>query len=310
MDWRVKACIQGVLSKLPAGAHLNNLLQTMVGGRADQSRHIDLKFQADWLVLMKILREQEFEVRDKVLLEIGTGWLPVLPLCFALVGARHIHSYDMNRHLLPQTAAKVLRQLKPKLCELAHACGQPLSELESRHAWLSAVTDGSQILRRAGIQYHAPADASMTGLSAGAVDLVFSNSVLEHVNETQLVSLMRESARLLSHSGLVLHSINCADHYAYFDRSISSNHYLRFTKRQWRRWNNKLLFQNRLRPKDFTDAAGAAGLRVTHTIRTVRQDLLANLRSTPIAPEFAHYSDDELCSTSITFSAQRFRFQT
>ena len=286
------------------GVQLNNVLQSSVGNRADSARHIDLKFRADWLVLMNMLHQQKFGVKDKTLMEIGTGWFPVLPICFALAGARQVHSYDLSRHLLQDTASAVLRQLKPQLDELAKACDQPLSELASRHARLSAAADGPGILQRAGIEYHAPADASRTGLAAGAVDLVFSNSVLEHVSESQLAAIMNESARLLAAGGLVLHSVNCGDHYAYFDRSITQIHYLRFTAQQWRRWNNDLLFQNRLRPEDFVAAAEAAGLRVVSQIRTVRQDLLANLPLTPIAPEFHQYSADELCTTSVTFVAQ------
>ncbi|MBK8743146.1 MAG: hypothetical protein IPM02_28430 [Betaproteobacteria bacterium] len=236
MNWRIKGCIQGVLSRLPAGARLNSLLQSLLGGRTDEARHIDLKFRADWLTLMSMLQRQKFGVRDRVLMEIGTGWLPVLPLCFALAGARQVHSYDLHRHLIPRAASTVLRQLEPQLIQLA--------------------------------------------------------------------ALMNESARLLRDSGLVLHSVNCGDHYAYFDRSITPIHYLRFTTRQWRRWNNELLFQNRLRPSDFTAAAEGAGLRVVSQNRTLRQDLLENLPHTPIAPEFQHYSADELCTTSVTFVAQ------
>ena len=304
MDWRIKAHVQGILARLPAGVRVNDLLQTAFGGRSNQAEHIELKFRADWLVLMEMLQQHDFDVNDKVLLEIGTGWLPVLPLCFALAGARQVLSYDMHRHLLPQSAPTVLHHLQPQLGLLAQACNQPVAAIESRHAWFSAAPDGPGLLQRAGVRYHAPADASATGLAAGTIDLVFSNSVLEHVSKVQLESLMREAARLIGPGGCVLHSVNCADHYAYFDRSISPIHYLRFSEAQWQRWNNALLFQNRLRPRDFTEAAKAAGMQVSNEIRTVRQEVLAKLPQTPIAHEFAQYSADELCCTSVTFLAQ------
>ena len=307
MDWRIKGCIQGVLSRLPGGERLNDLLQTAVGGRADEAHHIDVKFRADWLVLMDMLEVERFDVTDKVLMEVGTGWLPVLPICFALAGARTVHSFDLHRHLVPNAAATVLKHLKPLLGELAKACRQPPDTVVSRHASLIAALEAGGDLQRIGIEYHAPADASATGLPAGAVDLVFSNSVLEHVTECQLAALMRESARVLGDDGLVLHSVNCGDHYAYFDKSITQIHYLRFTSREWRRWNNDLLFQNRLRPRDFLAAAESAGLRVGRKIQTVRQELLAKLPQTPIAPEFRQYGDEELCTTSVTFVAQPVR---
>lgn len=120
---------------------------------------------------------------------------------------------------------------------------------------------------------------------------------------------MRESNRIMTPDGLVLHSVNCGDHYAYFDRSITPIHYLRFDTKQWRRWNNDILFQNRLRPSDFTSSAEREGLVLVRQIQTVRADLLAGLAQTPIAAEFRRYSDEELCTTSVTFAARCPRFQ-
>ena len=64
--------------------------------------------------------------------------------------------------------------------------------------------------------------------------------------------------------------------YAYFDRSITPLNYLRYTQSQWQRWNNDLLYQNRLRASDFPAAARQQGLEVIHQIQTERKDLLAN----------------------------------
>ena len=55
MDWRIKGVIQGVLSRVPGGVALNDALQRAAGGRRDESRHIDIKFEADWLVQMRVL---------------------------------------------------------------------------------------------------------------------------------------------------------------------------------------------------------------------------------------------------------------
>jgi len=310
MDWRIKACIQGVLSNVPGGARLNSRLQALVGERADEPRHVQSKFEDDWLFMMELLQQQGFAVRGKVLMEIGTGWLPVLPLCFALAGARRVYCFDLHRHLQPRSVAAVLQHLIPHLAALAEASGQALSEVISRHEFLSAASNSSErktlsVLQSAGIDYQAPADAGRTGLNAGSMDLIFSNSVLEHVSEPQLAALMRESARLLGPQGLSLHGVNCADHFSFFDRSIPPNHYLRFSSRQWRRWNNALLFQNRLRPSDFIAAAEAAGLHIAQRVQTTRLDLLKRLPRDRIAPEFHRYSDADLCTTSITFAAER-----
>ena len=312
MDWRVKGVVQGLLSKVPAGEALNDGLQRWMGGRLDQGRHIDMKFTGDWLVLMRVLRELKFDVRDQTLMEVGTGWLPVLPLSFALCGARGIHSFDLNRHLNRGTVPGVLQRLGTHLKALSEACGQTEAEVTERHRWLTAAANNSAnaadagvaILNLAGVRYHAPADATRTDLLPSSMGLVFSNSVLEHVSAGVLGPLMSETKRLLTPHGLALHSVNCGDHYAYFDKAITPLNYLRYSDSQWRRWNNNLLYQNRLRPSDFTALAQRHGLKVVHQIQTERQDLLSKIPRNRIAPEFQHYDARDLSCTSVTFAAR------
>ena len=309
MDWRIKGCIQGVLARVPFGTTVNDTLQKLSGGRVDEGAHIDIKFRHDWLVLMDTLGGLDFPVHDQELMEVGTGWLPVLPLCFALAGARRVHTFDLNRHMRHSAVPAALKRIEMHLTELANASRQPESEVRMRYARLSAASSGTDMLERAGIIYHAPANATVTGLPDASISLVFSNSVLEHVPADILGPMMRESKRILTPDGLVLHSVNCGDHYAYFDRSITPIHYLRFDERQWRRWNNDILFQNRLRPSDFIDSAEREGLVVVRRAQTVREDLLAGIAHTPVATKFRHYTADDLCTTSVTFAARCPHFQ-
>ena len=304
MDWRIKGVVQGVLASLPGGSAVNDALQRAAGGRRDESHHIDLKFRADWLVQMQLLQQLGMSVRDRDLLEIGTGWLPVFPLCFALAGARRCHTYDLHRHLNLAVVPKALRELERHLPEIARAGGEEEAVVRSRWQRLRAAGDGAAILHAAGIEYHAPADATQTGLPDASVAVVFSNSVLEHVSAQVLVPMMRESGRILQADGLSLHSVNCGDHYAYFDRSITPIHYLRYSEAQWRLWNNDLLYQNRLRPVDFVEAARGAGLDIVLDLHKPRAELLARIDTMPIAAEFRRYPKEQLCCTSVTFAGR------
>lgn len=304
MDWRIKGVVQGVLSRLPGGSMVNDALQRAAGGRRDESHHIDLKFRADWLVQMQLLNQLGMSVRDRDLLEIGTGWLPVFPLCFALAGARRCHTFDLNRHLNPVVVPKALQELERHLPELARAAGEVEAAVRARWQRLRGAGDGWAILKAAGIEYHAPADATRTGLPDACVAVVFSNSVLEHVSAPVLEPMMRESGRILQADGLSLHSVNCGDHYAYFDRSITPIHYLRYSETAWRKWNNDLLYQNRLRPVDFVDTARQAGLDIVLDLHTPRAELLSRIDAMPIAEEFRRYPKEQLCCTSVTFAGR------
>lgn len=304
MDWRMKAVVQGVLSRVPGGTMVNDQLQRIAGGRRDGGAHVDAKVEADWLVHQTILRDLRFRIQDRVVLEIGTGWLPVFPLCYALAGARRCYTYDLNRHLHFASIRRTLVRLERHLGAIAGATAEAESVVKARWQRLMQAGEGEQLLAAAGIEYRAPFDACATALPDASVALVFSNSVLEHVSPRVLVPLMHESGRVLETDGLSLHSVNCGDHYAYFDRSITPIHYLRFSDRQWRWWNNDLLYQNRLRPSDLVAAAREARMEIVLDLHVPRPDLMSRLAELPIAAEFRRYPPEDLCSTSVTFAAR------
>jgi hypothetical protein len=302
VDWRIKGLIQKVLSVAPGGRHLNNALQFR-GGVKSFEANVDTKVQADWLVLVDHMQALDFPIQGRAFLEIGTGWYPTLPVCFHVAGAASCHSYDLTRLLDFERTRSMVARLEVHLPTIAAKLGIPESALRQRWTKLMDARAVDDFLARAGIEYRAPADATATGLPDGSVDVVFSNSVLEHVERSALDALMKETRRLLRPGGIAVHSVNCGDHYAYFDRLITQIHYLRFSEAQWRLWNNDLQYQNRLRANDFIDSARRAGLEIVLNRQRPRAELLERFEEFPIASEFRHYSRDQLCTTSVDFVA-------
>lgn len=301
--WQVKALTQSALSRMPGGSVLNTVLQRAAGGRRDLDAHIDSKVVDDWQVHARLLRQHGLQLTDLELVEIGTGWLPVLPLCFALAGARRCHSFDLRQLLERHSLAATVARLEHHLPLIAALADQPLEHVRERHRRLTDAWPTDALLAHAGFVYHAPADATTTGLPAASVDVVFSNSVLEHVAPAVIDALMREAARIVRPGGIVSHSINCGDHYAYFDRSITPLNYLKYSAEKWRRWNNELLYQNRLRPCDFIASTEAGGLRVLARHWHPRPQLLEQLPESAIAADFRHYGREDLCATSVDIIA-------
>src|SRR5579871_1937465 len=113
------------------------------------------------------------------------------------------------------------------------------------------------------------------------------------------------AAPVLKPGGLAVHSVNCGDHYAYFDRARNPVEYLTYSENEWSFWNNDLLYQNRLRPSDFLNMARAAGLALPLIEFRPKPALLEKLPSLKIDPRFAAYPPAELCCTSIDFVARR-----
>lgn len=307
MHWRIKGLIQKALGPLPGGDALHYRLQRRFGGLRDFRREFAIKID-DWTIMIAQLRSQGIDLRGAELLEIGTGWYPTFPFACHLAGAARVHTYDLNRHLRPDLVRLCATGFADVLPAIAEAAGAELDDVRARHAaLLAAQGDGRdpETATAGGVRYHAPADATTTGLPADSVDLVFSNSVLEHVAPSVLAPLYAESRRILRPGGAMFHSVNCGDHYAYADRRVHQLNYLRYDDRRWAFWNNRFLYQNRLRAHDFVDAAREAGFAIALDTSTPRPQRLEQLAAMTVAPQFAHIPPERLCITSVDFIARK-----
>jgi len=290
---------------MPAGQRLNSVLQIRMGGLRDFEANVDTKIVADWLVLADLLRELRVPIEGSHFLEIGTGWFPTLPCCFAIAGAKGCHTFDVTRHLDWGLTERMLARLEAHLPIIAARLDTNETVVRERWRRMAAATDLGEFLRISRIAYHAPADAATANLAAASIDIVFSNSVLEHVPAVSIAGLMRETRRVLRRDGVAIHSVNCGDHYAYFDRKITQIHYLRYGELHWSFWNNALQYQNRLRANDFIEIAERAGLSVVLNRQKPRAELLERIDSMPIAKPFRRYSREQVCTTSVDFVARR-----
>lgn len=304
MHWRVKGAIQRVLGKVPAGERLHFHLQRRLGGLRTLDREIEAKVE-DWRLMVGHLRTAGFKVAGTRFFEMGSGWYTTFPFCLYLAGARSVDTCDLNRHLDDELVRAMARALEQHLGMIAEETGATRGEVDVRYKALTkALAHGESVEGATGgvVRYRAPADASKTGLAAGSLDVVFSNSVLEHVPGDVIAACLTESRRILRPQGVIFHSVNCGDHYAYTDSKIHQLNYLKFSDDEWQRWNNAFLYQNRLRAIDFTDLAKAAGFTIEIDTSRPHPKRLEQLDGIKVHPSFARkYSREQLAITSIDF---------
>lgn len=306
MDWRVKGVIQKVLGYVPYGHELHHAMQRSQGLRSF-AHECDIKVD-DWRIMMEILRASNVTITDATLMEIGTGWYPTLPVCFYLSGASLIATYDLDRLLRLDLVKLLAARLRTHTKTIAEASGVAEEVIERKRAMFERALDRGADLMAAtqgAIDYRPRFDATKSGLPDASIDLVFSNSVLEHVPAPVLAAMFHETFRILKPNAATLHSVNCGDHYAYFDKTISQLHYLQFSEAQWRLWNNGFQYQNRLRAKEFPRLAIAAGLTIESDASMAYPHRLLELDRITIDPMFAHYTREELAKTNIDFVARK-----
>lgn len=289
--WKFKILIQFILSKIPYGERLNYILQQL--NRSFSEERISTHIREHLRILCEI-RQQRPLAKARVV-EIGTGWIPCFPILLYLAGANICHSFDHIPHLRFRLVSAFLESLRKHVPEIANAVDVAESTVHSRLAQLYHCPDLESLFSTAHTRYHAPADASATGLEKNSIDLVISNAVLEHVPTETIWALTRESRRLLRKSGIAYHFIGLHDHYAILSDKLSNVNFLRYPQWLWSFFVlNDIGYHNRLREKQFLDIFNACSASVIWLKnKTDSRDILA-LQEMKIDKSFQHLTLDEL----------------
>jgi len=117
-------------------------------------------------------------------------------------------------------------------------------------------------LEEYGINYTAPADAKSTQLPSNSIDVCVSTDTLEHIPLNEIQEILKEIYRVLTEDGCLSLKIDYSDHYSHTDHNISSLNFLSYSNSEWKKYNHKYHFQNRLRHDDFAKIITDAGFQI------------------------------------------------
>ena len=290
----VKAAVQGAISLAPGSTRINEVFQRHVTRSLVLTRAV---FMAKWTQAVQHRRAvEQFGSGLETVVELGTGWYPVVPLALRLLGAQRVISIDLSPLLSAQRVLSTVQR-----CLALVRAGALDGVGEDDIVWMERILangsgkDAQTLLGELGIEVRC-ADARETGLVRGSVDLFVSNNTFEHIPGDVLGGILGEFRRVGRSGSVMSHFVDMADHYAGFDRSITVFNYLQYSDRQWRLFNNPLQYQNRLRLSDYRALHRASGWSV------VDEDLHAEpvevLRTVSLAPRFQGMSEDDLRVTT------------
>ncbi len=290
--------IQGLISNLPGKCHWNSIFSRYMTKSLtlrDDNFRLKLKESRshleNYLPVSPINKESSF-----IVFEIGTGWFPILPIAFFLCGASKVITLDQNYLLKLDRIKEVLRfftryedtgELKQILPWIWKERLARLHEVAQEMEVLSV----EKILERMDIQYLVN-DARNTGLPASSVDFIVSNTTLEYIPVSGLLSIFGEFSRLANPGALMSHLIITGDHYADSDSSITAFNFLKYPAWVWKLFNNKLHYQNRLRLSDYCKIHRDAVFDILKTYND--QGSEKELERINIAKEFDKYTKDDL----------------
>jgi SAM-dependent methyltransferase len=284
-SWVLKAAAQKLMSALPGAHALNGVLQARI------TRSLDLTSERVFAQMGRCARHLEAysgasgRIPGRVL-EVGTGWHPILPLGLHLCGCSEIRTLDRvalvtrrRLHAALEAVAAGLREgaLGSILPRLDPARAERLLERlpDLRSASVTAA------LEALGIRYLV---GTGTDLPPGSADLVVTNSVLEHLSEGDLRALLIRLRRVVAPDGVASHFVDLGDHYAVFDRRIGVYNFLKFSDLTWRLVNSRLHLQSRLRIHDYRRLLAETGWDVRE--EASQRGTPAELEEILLAPRF------------------------
>jgi hypothetical protein len=292
--WKIKLLIQFVLSHIPGGETINYFMQRALGHHNEQNnirRIIELSKKIKQI-------ENYVQLEGSTVVEVGTGWEPISTLLFYLLGANTIHTYDHVRHVRFGLVHTLLNNIEKTLEKIAEVTSLPKNVLQERLMKIKTNGEGDcvdVVFSRANVVYHAPGDATKTGLKDNSVDLIYSYAVLEHVPRKVLYDLTIESKRILKHSGCAFHAIGLFDHYVTIDKKISKVNFLKYRERVWSFFvHNKISYHNRLREKQFLDVFDLCGAQSRIMENKTDPLDIATVKNMKIDGMFAGLSSEEL----------------
>ncbi|QDU41079.1 hypothetical protein Mal4_54440 [Maioricimonas rarisocia] len=293
MNWRVKAHLLAVLSRLPAGRQAYHRLQRVAG-----TNRLDLAGEMGRaLEIVQLIQRSGRPLENADCLEVGTGWRPFVPFVLSLCGAGRVTTLDVNPWLSERYARETHAALESVLDDIAAQSGQPLADVRRRWSAGQNTGDLAGLLDAMRVEYRYPGDARATGLPDSSIDLIVSSNVLEHIPRDVLAAIHHESVRILKPGGCAVHRFNPGDHFAVVDPEITTANFVQFSSRAWHWYGGSgLAYHNRLRAPEYERLFQSAGLEMNLFQTRVDERALRAIcdGELPVHQEFARFEPEQL----------------
>lgn len=247
MKWILKAVIQKSISFLPASFEINYFFQKHISKRVLIS---DLFFETMLNHAKEIIEFSEnhgFSFKGKSILELGTGWHPIVPIALILNGADSVVSIDLRSLIRKEN----LQELIQKFLNYhdSNRLVQFVKVSDQRIKLLGSLTDSklsiSDILNALNIQTQVGDFNEMQFNKT--FDFTYSVNVLEHVQASITKDLANSFYQVSKKEAFAYHAIGVYDHFVHFDTKLSKFNYLKYSARAWQIIDNSIQPQNRLR---------------------------------------------------------------
>ncbi|WP_452220779.1 hypothetical protein [Lacinutrix salivirga] len=245
---------------------------------------------SSFTALKHILNTVNFDLKNKTIIEIGSGWLPLMPYILkAEQDCNTIYTYDLNAHYNTEYIKRLDAFFKTeKQISFKKKSGDKYNLPEF-------------------IEYYPKTNIINSNLPKEA-SLVYSRFVLEHVQPNDILEMHKKFYNDLSKDTYILHLISPSDHRAYSDKSLSYYDFLKYSEKEWNKIQTKFDYHNRLRLPQYLNIFDEAGFEVVyldHDTVNPKSDKYKKFKALDLHKDYTIFKEEDLLAGSINVLLRR-----
>ena len=295
MKWQIKFLkdsIIGIIPK-PLQEKARNIKRSVWPYKLD----IDIGTLNQGLQQVQMLKRSGFDPSNRDCLELGTGWLPVIPIIFYLSGCKSLTLVDTQRLMDEHNFQKTCKQLIPLSEEISIKLELEISDVKNKLTELASIPM-KLALPKMNCNYLAPYNLLDNNILAHSVDIITSRAVLAHIPPTILNNLFKKFYTLLRKDGAMCHVIDNSDHWEHYDKTISKLNFLKYSQKffDFISSTNSLNYLNRLRHSEYIKMIKTAGFKIIMDESSPDKKALKDLDLLIIHPYFTSFSKNDLAT--------------
>tara|TARA_R100000935_G_C2812432_1_gene155635 strand:- start:458 stop:1333 length:876 start_codon:yes stop_codon:yes gene_type:complete len=280
---RLKSYLFQILENFPEklGDRLYHSIQIASNGKDVKSK-MSANYNT-YLTFKEITEKLGISISGKKIIEIGSGWLPIMPYFFKYLGQIElVESYDLNEHYNKNSILN-------------------LNELFQKEFNVNVLPSNSNnFFLPESLKYHPK--TNLVSAKLPAANLVFSRFVLEHVTPEDIKEMHLKFIKELPPRSYIIHFISPGDHRAYVDKTLSLQDFLKYSDADWEKKHTRFDYHNRLRLPQYVDIFSAIGLEIVYldySNPSFESEAFKNFKQLKLHKDFEIFTDEELTAGAI-----------
>ena len=282
MNWKALIVKKAVIGRLPLADQLRTFKRKTVGYPPNPD-HLELTIRC-YGRIKKAIESLGHSINGSVVLEIGSGWFPVIPILLARDGARQIVMSDLNVHMDDITFRETASFLKKRFPDDEYI--QNIKEFQSMP-----------------ITYCAPFDAARIG--DNSLDIIISNTVLEHIPRSDIYNLFSTLRPKISPAGSMVHLVDHSDHFEHYDKSLSKINFLTWTEEKHAVINYLIRDgENRMRHHEYHQVFADSGYEVIEEETDIDEKTLQTVDTLQLVYPYSRMQPEQLAAITSIYSCR------